>query len=156
MSAPDYSIPSDAPGGSWQHTARNVKIYGNTLTAELQAGKGGSWWHKSTLFEPGQTFDNINGSFVFAGWHEKPEDVMWPTKIEGVDKPLLQTLATVCAKLYDEALYPVWKPAGGSEPDDKLYQRYEMIKPGGQYKPGGKYIKADKGSFETVPRAPQR
>ena len=30
---------------------------------------------------------------------------VFPDKIDGVDKPLLQTLATVCQKLYDEELY---------------------------------------------------
>ena len=37
------------------------------------------------------------------------ENVVWP-EIKGVDKPLLSTLATVCAKLYDEALYAAWEP----------------------------------------------
>ena len=82
------------------------------------------------------------------------ETVVWPTidgvvKIcDGVDKPILQTLATVCAKLYDEALFAAWTPmtpTDGSDPvnglqANELDQLYELSKPGGQYSPkGGTY-----------------
>ena len=58
-----------------------------------------------------------------------------------MDGPLVQTLATVCAKLYDHSLYTVFKPV---EPvtdalKDKLEQPYELVKKGGQYKEGGNY-----------------
>ena len=61
--------------------------------------------------------------------------------VDGVDGPLVKTLATVCAKLYDHSLYTVFKPV---EPvsgalKDKLEQPYELVKRGGQYKEGGKY-----------------
>ena len=71
--------------------------------------------------------------------------VVWPTidgvpTMEGLDKPLVQTLATVCAKLYDPALYAAWTPADGKPIDDKLAQPYELSKEGGQYSPkGGTY-----------------
>ena len=61
-----------------------------------------------------------------------------PKISDSVEEPVVQTLATVCAKLYDEALFAAWKPADGSEPDDKLDQPYKLSK-GGQYKEGGKY-----------------
>ena len=66
------------------------------------------------------------------------ENVIWPT-IKGVDKPVLQALATVCAKLYDDALFAAWTPTDGKPIDDQLAQAYELSKPGGQYKLGGKY-----------------
>ena len=70
--------------------------------------------------------------------------VAWPTidgvpTMEGLDKPLVQTLATVVSKLYDEALYAAWKPADGEPIDDKLAQLYELSKEGGQYNEGGEY-----------------
>ena len=77
---------------------------------------------------------------------QKTDNVVWPTidgvvKIcDGVEKPILQTLATVCAKLYDEALFAAWTPADGKPIDDKLAQPYELSKEGGQYSPkGGTY-----------------
>ena len=76
------------------------------------------------------------------------ETVIWPT-IKGVDKPLLQTLATVCHKLYDEALFAAWKPVDG-EPDNTLEQTYELSKAGGQYKPGGKYKPLEGGKYEYL------
>ena len=75
---------------------------------------------------------------------EKPDtslqSVELPT-VGRVDGPLVQTLATVCAKLYDHSLYTVFKPV---EPvtdalKDKLEQPYELVKKGGQYKEGGNY-----------------
>ena len=60
---------------------------------------------------------------------------VFPGKIDGVDKPLLQTLATVCQKLYDEKLYAEFKPKDG-ESNNKLDQPYEVIK-GGEYKDNG-------------------
>jgi len=76
---------------------------------------------------------------------QKTDNVVWPTidgvvKIcDGVEKPILQTLATVCAKLYDEALFAAWTPADGKPIDDQLAQAYELSKPGGEYNPGGTY-----------------
>jgi len=85
---------------------------------------------------------------------QKTDNVVWPTidgvvKIcDGVEKPILQTLATVCAKLYDEALFAAWTPmtpTDGSDPvngfqANELDQPYELSKPGGQYSPkGGTY-----------------
>ena len=58
---------------------------------------------------------------------------VFPDKIDGVDKPLLQTLATVCQKLYDEELYTSFKPKGGTESNEMLDQPYELIKKGGEY-----------------------
>ena len=58
---------------------------------------------------------------------------VFPDKIDGVDKPLLQTLATVCQKLYDEELYTSFKPKDGGESNEKLDQPYELIKKGGEY-----------------------
>ena len=68
------------------------------------------------------------------------QSVELPT-VGRVDGPLVQTLATVCAKLYDHSLYTVFKPV---EPvtdalKDKLEQPYELVKKGGQYKEGGNY-----------------
>ena len=60
---------------------------------------------------------------------------VFPGKIDGVDKPLLRTLATVCNKLYDEKLYAEFKPKDG-ESNNKLDQPYEVIK-GGEYKDNG-------------------
>ena len=85
---------------------------------------------------------------------KKPKtSVAWPTidgvpTMDGVDKPLVQTLATVCAKLYDEALYAAWKPKDGSAPDGKLAQTYELFKAGGQYKLDGKYYTDKDGKVE--------
>lgn len=53
--------------------------------------------------------------------------------IPGVEKPLLQALATVCAKLYDDNLYAEFKPKGGAAINDKLDQPYELSKKGGEY-----------------------
>ena len=57
-------------------------------------------------------------------------------KIEGADKPLVRTFATVCNKLYDEKLYAEFKPKDSAESNDKLDQPYEVIK-GGEYKDNG-------------------
>ena len=62
----------------------------------------------------------------------KPTPV-FPDKIDGVDKPLLQTLATVCQTLYDENLHTISKPKDGAESNEMLDQPYEMIKEGGEY-----------------------
>ena len=59
---------------------------------------------------------------------------VFPGKIDGVDEPLLRTLATVCKKLYDEKLYAEFKPKDGAESNDMLDQPYELIKKGGEYK----------------------
>ena len=70
---------------------------------------------------------------------------VWPTidgvpTMDGLDKPLVQTLATVCSKLYDPALYAAWKPADVDKKpvdvNDKLAQPYELSKEGGQYTNG--------------------
>ena len=85
--------------------------------------------------------------------------VVWPTidgvvKIcDGVDKPILQTLATVCAKLYDEALFAVWKPVESKptkEENKQLYQAYELSKHGGQYNEGGEYKQLEGGKYEYL------
>jgi len=87
------------------------------------------------------------------------ETVVWPTidgvvKIcDGVDKPILQTLATVCAKLYDEALFAVWKPVESKptkEENKQLYQAYELSKHGGQYNEGGEYKQLEGGKYEYL------
>ena len=65
-----------------------------------------------------------------------------PKISDSVEEPIVQTLATVCAKLYDEALNAAWKPTDGSEPDKFLAQPYELSKEGGQYKEGGEYTAA--------------
>ena len=80
---------------------------------------------------------------------KKPKtSVAWPTidgvpTMDGVDKPLVQTLATVCSKLYDAALYAAWKPKDvekkPADVNNKLAQPYELSKEGGQYKEGGEY-----------------
>jgi hypothetical protein len=57
---------------------------------------------------------------------------VFPGKIDGVDKPLLQTLATVCQKLYDDKLYAEFKPKDG-ESNDMLDQPYKLFKKGGEY-----------------------
>ena len=62
-----------------------------------------------------------------------------PKISDSVEEPIVQTLATVCAKLYDEALNAAWKPTDGSEPDKFLAQPYKLSKEGGQYKEGGEY-----------------
>ena len=56
---------------------------------------------------------------------------MFPDEIDGVDKPLLQMLATVCQKLYDEKLYAEFKPKDGAESNDMLDQPYKLFKKGG-------------------------
>ena len=99
------------------------------------------------------TFANDTSTMSAA---KKPKtSVAWPTidgvpTMDGVDKPLVQTLATVCAKLYDQALYAAWKP---KDPDDgkidQLAQPYELSKEGGQYSPqGGKYYTDKDGKVE--------
>ena len=61
---------------------------------------------------------------------KKPKtSVAWPTidgvpTMDGVDKPLVQTLATVCSKLYDEVLHAAWKP----KDVNKWAQPYELSK----------------------------
>ena len=50
-----------------------------------------------------------------------------------VEKPLLQALATVCAKLYDDNLYAEFKPKGGAAINDKLDQPCWAYKKGGEY-----------------------
>ena len=97
------------------------------------------------------TFANDTSTMSAA---KKPKtSVAWPTidgvpTMDGVDKPLVQTLATVCAKLYYEALYAAWKPKDGSAPDGKLAQTYELFKAGGQYKLDGKYYTDKDGKVE--------
>ena len=59
---------------------------------------------------------------------------VFPDEIDGVDKPLLQMLATVCQKLYDEKLYAEFKPKDGAESNDMLDQPYKLFKKGGEYK----------------------
>ena len=45
---------------------------------------------------------------------------VWPDfdKVRPLDKPLLQALATVCAKLYDPALFAAWTPEDPTKPDN--------------------------------------
>ena len=57
---------------------------------------------------------------------------VFPGQIDGVDKPLLQTLATVCQKLYDEKFYAEFKPKDGKS-NDMLDQPYKLFKKGGEY-----------------------
>ena len=59
--------------------------------------------------------------------------------VAGVDGPLVQTLATVCAKLYDHSLFTVFKPVGDAPVNDKLEQPYKLVKVGGEYNEGGTY-----------------
>ena len=65
---------------------------------------------------------------------------VFPGKIDGVDKPLLQTLATVCEKLYDEKLHAEFKPKDGAESNEMLDQPYELSKKGGEYTDNGHVI----------------
>ena len=58
--------------------------------------------------------------------------------VDGVDGPLVQTLATVCRKLYDHSLQTVFKPIEAPV-NDKLEQPYELVKAGGEYNEGGTY-----------------
>jgi hypothetical protein len=78
------------------------------------------------------------------------DDVVWPDWDGGLlfplqvgrllDKPLLQALGTVCAKLYDPALYAAWTPKDPTATDNTaLEQAYVQSKPGGQYNEGGEY-----------------
>ena len=64
---------------------------------------------------------------------ERCSEPVFPDEIDGVDKPLLQMLATVCQKLYDEKLYAVLKPKDGAETNDMLDQPYTLFKKGGEY-----------------------
>ena len=67
---------------------------------------------------------------------------VWPDfdEVRPLDKPLLQALATVCAKLYDPALFAAWTPEDPTKPDNTaLDQAYVQSKPGGQYREGGVY-----------------
>eukprot|EP00964_Phaeocystis_antarctica_P075077 scaffold46291_cov67-Phaeocystis_antarctica.AAC.6 len=68
-----------------------------------------------------------------------------PKISDALDGPVVQTLATVCNKLYDPALFTVFKPKNG-EPDDQLDQPYEMVTKSGAYKEGGVYS-ADDSSY---------
>mgnify|MGYP001409222593 CR=1 FL=1 len=58
--------------------------------------------------------------------------------VDGVDGPLVQTLATVCAKLYDHSLFTVFEPVDAPV-NGKLEQPYKLVKAGGEYKEGGTY-----------------
>jgi len=58
--------------------------------------------------------------------------------VDGVDGPLVQTLATVCAKLYDHSLFTVFEPVDAPV-NDKLEQPYKLVKAGGEYNEGGTY-----------------
>ena len=70
-----------------------------------------------------------------------------PKISDALDGPVVQTLATVCSKLYDPALFAVFKP---KDPDDgkitELDQPYEMVTKSGAYKEGGVYS-ADGSSY---------
>ena len=74
-----------------------------------------------------------------------------PKISDALDGPVVQTLATVCNKLYDPALFTVFKPKDG-EPDDQLDQPYEMVTKSGAYKEGGVYS-ADDSSYTGGDRA---
>ena len=58
--------------------------------------------------------------------------------VDGVDGPLVQTLATVCAKLYDHSLFTVFEPVDAPV-NGKLEQPYKLVKVGGEYNEGGTY-----------------
>ena len=73
-----------------------------------------------------------------------------PKISDSVEEPVAQTLATVCAKLYDEALFAAWKPKDDSAPDDNLAQPYKLSKEGGQYNKGGKYKLLEGGKYEYL------
>jgi len=66
------------------------------------------------------------------------QPVELPTVDGRVDGPLVQTLATVCRKLYDHSLQTVFKPVEAPV-NDKLEQPYELVKAGGEYNEGGTY-----------------
>eukprot|EP00964_Phaeocystis_antarctica_P104266 scaffold69404_cov60-Phaeocystis_antarctica.AAC.2 len=66
------------------------------------------------------------------------QPVELPTVDGRVDGPLVQTLATVCRKLYDHSLQTVFKPVDAPV-NDKLEQPYELVKAGGEYNEGGTY-----------------
>ena len=69
-----------------------------------------------------------------------------PKISDALDGPVVQTLATVCAKLYDAALFAVYKPKDGAPVDQQLDQLYEMVTKSGAYKEGGVYS-ADDSSY---------
>ena len=68
-----------------------------------------------------------------------------PKISDALDGPVVQTLATVCSKLYDPALFAVFKPQDGKI-TDQLNQSYEMVTKSGAYKEGGVYS-ADDSSY---------
>ena len=68
-----------------------------------------------------------------------------PNISDALDGTIVQTLATVCQKIYDPALFTVFEPKDG-EPDDQLNQSYEVVTKSGAYKEGGVYS-ADDSSY---------
>lgn len=74
-------------------------------------------------------------------WPDFDKGLPFPGQVGPLlDKPLLQALATVCAKLYDPALYAAWTPEDPTATKG-LDQAYVQSKPGGQYREGGEYTK---------------
>ena len=50
-------------GGTWWVTARNAKIKGNQLTAELTDERNTNWVKRTVTFKNGDIFSNYNGDF---------------------------------------------------------------------------------------------
>ena len=50
-------------GGTWWVTARNAKIKGNQLTAELRDERSTNWVKRTVTFKNGDIFSNYNGDF---------------------------------------------------------------------------------------------
>ena len=118
-----------------------------TRTTQLTPRRGGALLPRAlptAIVGPEAGLEGVLKRSKYDPRREKPDtslqSVELPT-VGRVDGPLVQTLATVCAKLYDHSLYTVFKPV---EPvtdalKDKLEQPYELVKKGGQYKEGGNY-----------------
>ena len=54
-------------GGTWWLTARNAKIKGNQLTAELRDERSYDWETRTVTFKNGDVFSNYNGHFHIEG-----------------------------------------------------------------------------------------
>ena len=52
----------EIPGGTWHNSARNERLEGNILHAELQ-NEHGQWEHSEVEIHGGETFGNNNGHF---------------------------------------------------------------------------------------------
>ena len=55
-----------SPGGSWWQSARNAKVDGDTLTAELK-NLASVWVESKITFKDGETFEIDDGRFLKTG-----------------------------------------------------------------------------------------